>query len=529
MNFYDTYNQYAAEEILVYLRKSRSDDPMLSVEEVLQRHQKILEEWIERNLSKPIPPENYFREVVSGEQLDTRPEMMKILKMMESPKIKAILVVEPQRLSRGDLEDCGRLMKLLRYTDTKVITPMKIYDIVDEYDRDAFERELKRGNEYLEYTKKILKRGKVQSVKDGNYLGSIPPYGYDKAIVYDGKKKCPTLKINEQEAEVIRFIFDMYVNQGKGAATICMELVRRGYKTRNGDAWERSTVYGILNNVVYTGKVKYGHHKFVHNVQDYEITKSRARSDDYLIADGKHEALISEEMFKICSERLKKTPQVKNRAKLSNPLASLLYCAECGCAMAYRNDQDIQSRYFCRRREVHRSGSIVAQKIFDDVAEALEAEIPNFRMRINENADDEIKRKEQTIAALQKRLADLEQKEISLWEKYTEGEMPKEIFDKLKDKVTNEKRAVTLSLQEEQQKTVSQIDYAEKIVTFQNAIDALRDKNASAEVQNKLLKSCISKITYKKPLTRRSEKQNDDTNDRGWIQAQPELKIELKV
>lgn len=65
------------------------------------------------------------------------------------------MVVDVQRLSRGDLEDCGRLIKLLRYTGTKVITPQKIYDLDDEYDRDAFERELKRGNEYLEYFKRF--------------------------------------------------------------------------------------------------------------------------------------------------------------------------------------------------------------------------------------------------------------------------------------------------------------------------------------------------------------------------------------
>ena len=528
MSFYDI-QQYAPEELLEYLRKSRSDDPSLSVEEVLQRHEGILNEWAERNLPYPIPEENIFREVVSGEQLDTRPEMMKILKMIESPKIKAILVIEPQRLSRGDLEDCGRLIKLLRYTNTKVITPTKTYDISDEYDRDSFERELKRGNEYLEYTKKILKRGKIQSVKDGNFLGSVPPFGYEKIIVYDGKKKCPTLKINEEEAKIVRYIFDEYVNNGKGVSTICMELAKMGCRTRNNGIWERSTIYGILNNVLYAGKVKYGHHTYVYDVQDYEVTAKRKRSDEYLIAEGKHEGIISWEIFQECAEKLQQTQPPKERNKLTNPLASLLYCEECGCAMVYRNDKYIQSRFFCRRREIHKGGSIYAYKIFDDIIEALEAEIPNFQMRLDENADDEIKRKEQTIAMLQKRLADLEQKEISLWEKYTEDAMPKEIFEKLKDKVTTEKAEVTLSLQEEKQKVVNKVDYANKIVTFQNAIDALRDKNATAAEQNKLLKACITKITFRKEQSKRIEKQSDETNDRGWIQNQPELKIVLKV
>ena len=116
-NYYD-YSQFKADEILVYLRKSRTDDPLLTVEEVLQRHEAILDEWAEKNLGMKIPEENKFREVVSGETIADRPEVQKVLRMIESPKIKAILIVEIQRLSRGDLEDAGRLIKLLRYTNT---------------------------------------------------------------------------------------------------------------------------------------------------------------------------------------------------------------------------------------------------------------------------------------------------------------------------------------------------------------------------------------------------------------------------
>ena len=149
---YPTFHWY---EVLKYGRKSRSDDPLLSLEEVLEKHDKILREYAENHLGGPIPEENSYKEVKSSESIDERPEMLRLLKAIESPAIKAILVVEVQRLSRGDLEDAGRLIKLLRYTNTYVITPMKIYDLRDEYDRDAFERELKRGNEYLEYYKKI--------------------------------------------------------------------------------------------------------------------------------------------------------------------------------------------------------------------------------------------------------------------------------------------------------------------------------------------------------------------------------------
>ena len=114
------------DEIIEYLRKSRADDPTLTVEEVLARHEAILDEWAERNLGAKVPEENKYREVVSGETIADRPDMQKVLKEIESPKKKAILIVEVQRLSRGDLEDAGRLIKLLRYTNTLVITPPRI-------------------------------------------------------------------------------------------------------------------------------------------------------------------------------------------------------------------------------------------------------------------------------------------------------------------------------------------------------------------------------------------------------------------
>ena len=102
---YREYPTFQPDEILEYLRKSRSDDPMLTIEEVLAKHEGILKEWADRNLAAPIPKENLYREVVSGETISSRPEFKKLLKRIESPKIKAVLVVECARLGRPDLEE----------------------------------------------------------------------------------------------------------------------------------------------------------------------------------------------------------------------------------------------------------------------------------------------------------------------------------------------------------------------------------------------------------------------------------------
>jgi hypothetical protein len=130
--YYQPKIDFKPEEVIDYLRKSRSDDPLLTVEEVLSKHEAMLDEWAEKHLGAVVPEENKYREVVSGETIAERPEINRVLRLIESPRYKAVAVVEPQRLTRGDLEDIGRLMKLLKHTNTLVITPQRIYDLRDE-------------------------------------------------------------------------------------------------------------------------------------------------------------------------------------------------------------------------------------------------------------------------------------------------------------------------------------------------------------------------------------------------------------
>ncbi len=165
---------------LIYLRKSRQDDPRETVEQVLEKHETILQEYAQREFGGKIPEENIYREVVSGESIDDREEVRKLLARIEDPRIKGVLVVEPQRLSRGDLEDCGRLINELRYSRTQVVTPYMTYDLENKMERKFFQDELLRGRDYLEYTKEILFRGRVAAVKRGCYLGNYAPYGYKK-------------------------------------------------------------------------------------------------------------------------------------------------------------------------------------------------------------------------------------------------------------------------------------------------------------------------------------------------------------
>lgn len=534
------------EQVLMYLRKSRADDPLLTVAEVLARHETILNDWVERNLSAPIPEENRYREVVSGETIEARPEINKILKKMESPFIKAILTVEVQRLSRGDLEDAGRLIKLLRYTNTLVITPQKIYDLSDEYDRDSFERELKRGNEYLEYQKKIMGRGRLLSVSQGNFIGSIPPYGYDKSWAMEGKRKCPILVINEEQASVVRMIFDLFVNQDMGLIKICRYLDGLGIKPPKGEHWSYPAVRDMISNVHYIGKVKWNWRKTVKVVSDSEIVRTRPKSNigEYEIFDGKHEAIISDELFNAAQDKKRSGVRVPKKYGVRNPLAGLLYC-QCGKAMTLRYYKEKDGSERCAPRlicdgQVHcNSGSCLYEEMLTLVSRELKKNVWDLKRQLKNTENSSVKFQQKIITTLENKLKNIEDRELSQWEAQADPDpaqrMPAEIFQKLNEKLQREKAETIEAIRIAKEKIPTREAQENLLISMQDALDALNDPKAEPEMQNKLLKAVIERITYKRERPQRLK--NDANAGRvigystgaSWSTSQIEIDIQMKI
>ena len=539
--FYQPQLDMRPEEVIVYLRKSRSDDPLMAVEEVLAKHETILDEWAVKHLGDKVPEENKFREVVSGETIEDRPEMKKLLHLIEKAKYKAVLVVEVQRLSRGDLEDAGRLIKLFRFTNTLILSPQKNYSLQDEYDRDAFERELKRGNEFLEYQKKIMLRGRLLSVSQGNYIGSVAPYGYDKHTVEDGRRKCPTLKINEYEATAIRMIFDMYVNQDAGRYTIARKLTECGFPPNKAKGWNESVVKDIITNPVYIGKVRWNWRKSVHIVEDGEIIVKRPRQkvEEYLIFEGKHEAIIDEQLFYAAQTKIGKNARVKSEYKLRNPFVTLIYC-QCGRIMNYQTfrnkDGNVRAepRLTCTGQQYCGTSSCSFSEMMVEIKKVLRQCIADFEYRIKNDDVDARKLHHDLIIRMKEKLQELERKEIRLWEKYTDEKMPKNVFDKLISNLTSEKDELQKALCKAEDAMPEPVDYEEKCLRFQTALDALDDPNVSVERKNLLLKACIERIEYNRGksyrMTREEAVKLGLTSARGrWNTPPMELNFKLRL
>lgn len=513
------------EEVLEYLRKSRTDDPLLSVQEVLAKHEQMLSAWAEKNLPGPIPKENIYREVVSGETIDSRPQMVELLRRIESPKIKAILITEPQRLSRGDLEDIGRLVKLLRYTNTLVITLQYTYDLRDARDRDDFERELKRGNEFLEYQKRIMGNGRLLSVENGAYIGSKPPYGYKRIAIKEGRRTFHTLEIVPEEAKVVKMIFEMYA-KGSGSHKIARTLTEMGIPAASGGKWSGENMKRLLSNEHYLGMVVWGRRAMVKTIEDGDVVESRPLNTDYLRFKGKHEPIIDQELWDAVQNVRGKVPPVKSRSKCTNPFAGLVYCS-CGRTMSRRTyirrgEERTPPRLLCDNQVYCKTASCMVEEMTAEVVKVLKEAVADFQVRVADEASDQREAHRQLIGRLEQRIEALNKLEVSQWEKYTMEDMPKPIFEALNEKLLREREEVQHALSEARESMPEPVDYEAKRVMFTEALELLQDPDAPALRQNMLLKQCIDRIVY----TRNKK----ESGNRRWGDPEPmELDIYLRV
>ena len=269
-------NTFASwEQYIIYLRKSRQDDPRETVEEVLEKHETMLQEYAMREFGHKIPEANIYREVMSGESISEREQIKEVLIRITDPNIKGVLVVEPSRLSRGDLTDCGHLIDALRYSKTQVVTPYMTYDLDNKMERKFFQDELLRGNDYLEYTKEILWRGRVAAAKRGCYsVGGPAPCGYKKVKV----EKDWILEVDQEQADVVRKIYDWYITEDITPGRIGRRLDEMCVPSPSGEGtWKSSSIRKILSNQHYLGLIIFNRVKsttFIDDGEKVNIVKS---------------------------------------------------------------------------------------------------------------------------------------------------------------------------------------------------------------------------------------------------------------
>ena len=476
---------------LMYLRKSRQDNPTETIAEVLAKHELQLQEHATRELGGRIAEENIYREVISGESIDEREEIKKILTRIEDPAVVGVLVIEPQRLSRGDLLDCGRLINAFRFTHTQICTPVMTYDLENKMDRKFFQDELLRGRDYLEYTKEILARGRIAAVKRGCFIGAIPPFGYDK--IKDGKNH--TLAPNG-DADTVRAIFDWYAKEGLSPAAIAERLNNMDISTSRGGKWRRETIRDVLSNIHYRGKVAYNQTKSTPVLENSQIVVKRLKQseDNMLIVEGKHPAIINTETWDATQSRLSNNQQLGQSGPSKNPLKGLLRCGCCGYSVFIHSYENIEARFMCRTnppcfKPIKQSMLIAA------LLNTLEfSELPRLEDLAKNGDMGETKRLQHLVAKLEKQMQEYRNQEDKQFELLETGKYSMVVFEERHSILQEKMEFCQKQIFEVKQQIPKDIDYTECVSILKQAIALLKDQTATPEAQNHCLKQVVKKI-----------------------------------
>ena len=324
-----------------YLRKSRRDVELeaLGQGETLARHEKQLTDLSDR---LGLRVARWYREIVSGDTIAERPQVRQLLEDVGAGLWDGVLVMDVDRLGRGDSIDQGVIMQTFMYSGTLIVTPDKTYDPADDSDSEFFEIKLFFSRREYAMIKKRMQRGRIAAALDGCYSSPRAVYGYER-VKLQGRKGW-SLKIVPEKADIVRAVFDWYAHgmdgQDVGAAVIANRLNDMGLRTDLGHRFEPSYIRWMLQNPVYIGKVRWNQRTTQYAIRDGKRVKARPKCADPILVDGHHDPIIDRALFDHVQQMFathEKRPKNK-MAQIANPLAGLVICAECGRMMQYKGD-----------------------------------------------------------------------------------------------------------------------------------------------------------------------------------------------
>ncbi|WP_024860118.1 recombinase family protein [Ruminococcus flavefaciens] len=477
-------------EYCIYLRKSRADAEAEArgEGETLSRHRNMLMELAKKQELNIV---RIYKEIVSGDSIAVRPQMQALLADVTDKKYAGVLVVEIERLARGDTIDQGVVAQAFRDSSTKIITPTKTYDPDNEFDEEYFEFSLFMSRREYKTIKRRMQAGRLASVREGNYIGTTAPYGYRKI---NPEPKVHTLEIFPKEAETVRLIYSMYLD-GHGAKFIASELNRMGISPRKSPYWEPPSIKKILANPVYCGKVGW-----------------KTKSNGDTLYKGLHAPIISEEIFESVQNKKKTAPaaQLHTNHVLRNYYNHILYCRNCGHQLKRRYIANSGHEHMlCVYRECHgKTVSSDTEAVDEAVMAALRYRLNSFkRLKWNGSTDEREQPDKKALIA-----AELERSKHQLSRLY--DLLEQEVYDINtfieRSGIVNERiSALEASIKElEKEEKTPQLSIDEAAVRLQYIIDKFRSSDAVEK--NRLLHAAVRKIWYTK--TQRMSRSKSDSD-----------------
>jgi site-specific DNA recombinase len=471
-------------KVCIYLRKSRAD---IEAEargemETLSKHRRTLMEIAKaRNYSVV----KIREELITAENIADRPEMKALLKEIKSSMYDGVMVMDIDRLCRGKLQDQGEILDAFKDSGTKIITPMKTYDLNNEWDEEYSEFEAFMARKELKLITRRMQRGRIRAVNDGKYIGTYPPFGYKFEYINNERVLVP----HPDQVPVVKMIFEMYVN-GLGGHKIAYKLNELGYKSATGIEWKMASIMSCVKNPVYCGILR------------WDTKEGR------IYRKGKHEPLIPEELFKKAQDILQRKTHVPYNLKIANPLAGLVICAYCRGRMIQRPYKTVDDHIMCIQCNQNKSSKTkyIEEKIINELRNMLSENIN--RNKRTAKTSDTLNGLKKQLSVLQNELSEIHKQKNSLHDFLEKGIYSIETFlgreTILNKKITETKCNID--------NTKASIETEEKRLHSKGNVipllpNALKMYAATTDPlkKNSILKEFVTYVEYKKEKHQRND------------------------
>ncbi len=264
----------------------------------------------------------YADEGISGTKIKNRKEFLRMMADAEHGLFDMVVVKDISRFARNTVDLLQNVRKLKSLgIETQFLTANMTSMGNSEFVLTIFGA---LAQEESANTSKRVKFGKKMNAEKGRVPNIV--YGYDKTI-----GDYFNLAINEEEAAVVRQIYEWYIKDGYGAAKISIFLNERGLRTKRNCQWSQNGVCRILTNELYTGKIINGKQE----VTDF-LTGQRADKDEteWMVVERPDLRIIEPEVFEqaqqIMQSRGKAFKVDKERQSNKYLFSTLIKCKECG-------------------------------------------------------------------------------------------------------------------------------------------------------------------------------------------------------
>ena len=467
-----------------------------SVEETLRRHRKRLTEFAKAN---KLNIEVVLEEVVSGESLSSRPQMMKCLELVNTGEYEGVLCMDIDRLSRGNSMDSGYITQVLQINGCKIITPAKTYDLSNDSDEQFTDMKFMFSRYEFKTINKRLRNGRESSVSEGKYVGSVAPYGYERYKL-EGIKGY-SLKIVPAQAHVVKLIFDLYTEQGLGYGKIVRELDRLGIKpTPPISFWDRHVIERITKNPVYIGKIRYKFKPVKKTFEDGKMVKKRVRDrESYELHDGLHPAIISMEQWEKAEAARKTNLPVTINYELCNPFSRIVKCEKCGRTIVRRTTSSnpvVKYRLSCPSRTCD-CRSIFLEPFEAAVVKEMGEWLKEYKITLQNDAPVADNTLAVSLEQIEKQIAEAEEQQNKICDLLEKGVYTIEVFSKRNAKIQEDIKTLkeaAANIKTEIAKQESKKPNVEIIPKVQHLLDNYDAMNA--QEKNDLWNEVLHKIDF---------------------------------